>query len=111
MLTVAGAVEVLLAQDVRLASAVALPALTLPVAWSRRAPLPALWVVAVALALQGLAGGFLAGSSVTTVVVLALLLYRAARASSLAGTAVAAAAVARPGSRSTRPHGRPAKRC
>ena len=72
--------------------------MTLPVAWCRRAPLPALWVVAVALALQGAAGGFLVGSAVTTIVVLALLLYCAARYSTgawaLAGAAGAAVAVA-----------------
>jgi signal transduction histidine kinase len=98
LLTLAGAVEVLRAPDGRLVSALALPAVTLPVAWCRSAPLPALWVVTVALALQAVAGGSLAGSAVTTVVVLAVLLYCAARdaegRSALAGAAGAAVAVA-----------------
>ena len=54
-LTVTGELEVLLGSapdSERLVSALALPVLTVPLAWSRRAPLPALMVVALALAVQ-----------------------------------------------------------
>ena len=81
-LTVAGELEVLLGSagdDGRLVSAVAVPAMTLPLAWSRRAPLPALTAIAVVLAIQAMLGGFLVGSVVTTIAVLALALYSAGR--------------------------------
>ena len=101
VLTVAGELEVALASaesSERLVSALALPALTLPLAWSRRAPLPALTFVAVALLLQAAAGGFLVGAVATTVVALAWLLYCAARyttgTAQFAGAAAVAAAVA-----------------
>ena len=89
-----GELEVLLgsaADSERLVSALALPLLTVPLAWSRRAPLPALVVVALALAVQAALGGLLAGSAVTTIAVLALALFAAGRSAS-DGRAFAAAA-------------------
>ena len=101
LLTVTGELEVMLGSghdDGRLVSALALPALTLPLAYSRRAPLAALLIVALALALQAALGGFLAGSVVTTIAVLVVALYCAGRyapgARDFAGAAAAAAAVA-----------------
>jgi signal transduction histidine kinase len=80
-LTLAGELEVLLGSSGsgRLVSAVAVPALTLPLAWSRRAPMPTLAAVALVLLVQALLGGFLVGSAVTTIAVLALALYSAGR--------------------------------
>ena len=100
-LTVTGELEVLLASAAdseRLVSALALPLLTVPLAWSRRAPLAAPAVMTLALAIQAALGGFLAGSVVTTIAALVVALYCAGRyapgALGLAGAAAAAAAVA-----------------
>ena len=100
-LTVTGELEVLLGSapdSERLVSALALPVLTVPLAWSRRAPLPALAVIALALAVQAALGGFLAGSVVTTIAVLALALFSAGRSASdgrgFAGAAAAASVLA-----------------
>src|SRR5262245_9175351 len=98
LLTIAGAVEVLLASDGRLASALALPAVTLPVARSRGAPLPALWIVTVALAAQAAAGGLPVGAAGTPIVVLAPAPHCAARYAedgwAFAGAAAAGVGVA-----------------
>jgi signal transduction histidine kinase len=100
-LTVAGVLEVLLGsadETGRLVSALAVPAMTLPLAWSRRAPLPALAAIALVLLIQAMLGGFLVGSAVSTIAVLALALYCAGRhvtsAWELCGAAAAAAAIA-----------------
>jgi signal transduction histidine kinase len=101
VLTATGELEVLLgsaADGERIVSAVALPAVTLPLAWSRRAPVRALWAIAAALLLQAALGGALVGDVVTTVVVLAIALYIAGRhvdgARELAGASGAAVLVA-----------------
>lgn len=79
----------------RLVSALAAPALAMPLAWRRRTPLAALVSVAVVLALQELLGGFLSGQSVALLAVLLLALYSAGRyVAGAPGTATAAAAIA-----------------
>ena len=101
VLTATGELEVPLASATdseRLVSALALPLLTVPLAWSRRAPLAVPAVLTLALAIQAALGGFLAGSVVTPIAAVAVALYCAGRyapgALGLAGAAVAAAAVA-----------------
>jgi signal transduction histidine kinase len=93
-LLVAGELEVALAHD-GVVSALAVPFMTLPVAWSRRAPLAALAAIAAALLAQAALGGDLVGQSVTTVLTLAVALYAAGRyAGSLAAAAALAAVLA-----------------
>jgi signal transduction histidine kinase len=102
VLTVAGECEVLLGSagedGGRLVSALAVPAMALPLAWSRQAPLAALTAVALVLSVQAALGGFLVGSVATTIAVLALVLYVAGRhvtaAWAFAGAAGAAAVIA-----------------
>lgn len=102
VLTVAGGFEVLLGSagedGGRLVSALAVPAMALPLAWSRQAPLPALTAVTLVLAVQAALGGFLVGAVVTTIAVLAVALYVAGRhvtgAWALVGAAGAAAGIA-----------------
>src|SRR5688572_24364048 len=82
VLTATGELEVLLGSaggGGRIVSALAVPAVTLPLAWSRRAPAPALGAIAAALLLQAALGGVLVGEVATTVVVLAIALYIAGR--------------------------------
>ena len=53
--------------------------MALPVVWARRAPLAAAAVVALVLLVQAALGGMLVGDSVTTIAVLAVVLYSAGR--------------------------------
>ena len=81
-LTAAGELEVLLGAGGGggwLVSAIAVPAVAVPLAWSGRAPLPALAVIALALLVQAALGGHLVGEVVSTLVVLAVALYAAGR--------------------------------
>jgi signal transduction histidine kinase len=80
LLTVAGELEILLrTEDGRLVSALALPLVTLPLAWSARLPLLPLLVATGAFAVQAPLGGALVGELVTPLVGLLLALYLAGR--------------------------------
>ncbi|MDA0140809.1 sensor histidine kinase [Solirubrobacter sp. CPCC 204708] len=102
VLTVSGEAEVWLGsageEGGRLVSALAVPAMAMPLAWSRRAPLPTLAAVALVLFVQAVLGGFLVGEAATTIIVLALVLYvaggRLTGVPAFAAAAAAAAAVA-----------------
>ena len=97
LLLVAGELEVALAGGGAV-SAVAVPAMALPVAWARRAPLVVPAAVALVLLVQAALGGMLVGDSVTTILVLAVTLYAAGRyaegTSGLAGAAAVAVVLA-----------------
>ncbi|MDP2712546.1 MAG: histidine kinase, partial [Solirubrobacteraceae bacterium] len=97
-LTIAGLLEVLLggaADGSRLASALAIPLVTLPLALRRRHPLLPAAAIAVALLAQGAFDGFLIGHAVTPLVALVVALYSAGRhVAGTRGLAGAAALVA-----------------
>jgi signal transduction histidine kinase len=93
-LTVVGELEVLLgpaAGGSRLVSALALPLVTLPLAWRRAAPLLPLIAIAIAFPLQAALDGLLVGQATTPLVALVLALYAAGRYAG--GVAPQAAAV------------------
>ena len=96
-LTIAGELEILLAaggDGSRLVSALALPFLTLPLAWRRRFPLLPLVACAVVLPAQGALDGVLVGHVVTPLIALLVALYVAGRrVDTLGGLAVLAASV------------------
>jgi signal transduction histidine kinase len=81
LLTVAGVAEVIAAADdgSRAVSALALAAMTVPLAWRRTLPLLPVAAIAVAFIVQELLGGFLVGEVVTPLVALAIALYSAGR--------------------------------
>jgi signal transduction histidine kinase len=96
-LIVWGELELLFApgEGSRLVSALALPAVMLPLAWRRRAPVAALFAVVAVLLIQAGLDGFLVGQSVTPLAAFVLALYAAGRyvedARGLAGAVVATA--------------------
>jgi len=71
-LTVVGMLEILLApgDGSQLVSALALPLITLALAWRRDAALPALFVIAAVLLIQAALDGFLVGHAVTSIATL-----------------------------------------
>lgn len=82
LLTATGELEAVLGSATdpeRIVSMIAVPAIALPLVWARRAPRAVLATVALALLAQAALGGFLVGSAVTTLAVLALALYGAGR--------------------------------
>ena len=97
VLVVGGELELLFApgEGSRLVSALALPAVVLPLAWRRRAPVAALFAVVAVLVVQAGLDGFLVGQSVTPLAAFVLALYAAGRyvedARGLAGAVVATA--------------------
>ena len=96
-LTIAGELEILLAASgdgSRLVSALALPFLTLPLAWRRRFPLLPLVACAVVLPAQGALDGVLVGHVVTPLIALLVALYGGGRrVDTVGGLAVLAASV------------------
>jgi signal transduction histidine kinase len=94
-LTVAGELEILLrTEDGRLASALALPLVTVPLAWGARRPLLPLLAAATGFAVQAPFGGALVGELLVPLVALLLALYvagRHARDLRMLGVAIAAA--------------------
>ena len=96
-LTIAGELEILLAASgdgSRLVSALALPFLTLPLAWRRRFPLLPLVACAVVLPAQGTLDGVLVGHVVTPLIALLVALYGGGRrVDTVGGLAVLAASV------------------
>ena len=81
VLIVWGELEVLFApgDGSQLVSALALPAVMLPLAWRRRAPVAALFAVVAVLLIQAALDGFLVGQSVTPLAAFVLALYAAGR--------------------------------
>ena len=80
LLTATGELEAALgtaSEGERLVSMLALPAVTVPLAWARSRPLAVLATMAAALVVQAALGGFLVGSAVTTLAALALAFYAA----------------------------------
>ena len=78
----------------RLITALALPAITVPLAWAPRAPLVVLAVITLTLPIEAAVGGVLVGQMVTTVVVLAAALYAAGRGATGGRQAIAAGGLA-----------------
>jgi signal transduction histidine kinase len=81
VLIVVGELELLLApgDGSRLVSALALPAVMLPLAWRRRTPAAALFALVAVLLIQATLDGFLVGQSVTPLAAFVLALYAAGR--------------------------------
>jgi len=98
-LLVAGAVEVALApDDGRLVRALALPLATLPLAWRRTAPLPAVAAATLAVAAQAALAGLFESHPVVPLLALVIALFSAGRYApgrvALAAAVLAAAALA-----------------